>query len=637
MRTSGDDRRRFSRRLLLVGAAQGAVGVIAAARMGQLTVQESARYRLLAEDNRVAERLVAPRRGWILDRRGRPLAMNRPEYRIQLVRDETPNLEATLAELETLLRLPPDELARIRAEAAERPGYLPVAVKLDMAWEEFAAVNVRLPDLPGVLPVRGFKRLYSGGSAYGQILGYMGAPTAEEYQATRNRLLMLPGFKVGKDGIEKALEERLRGRAGARREEVNARGRVVRTLDERPDVPGETIRLTIDRDLQDYAARRLAGEAGAVVVMDVWTGDLLAQVSMPAHDPNALSDGISRAEWAALQEDERLPLVNKATSGAYPPGSTFKMATALAALGAGVGPEDGVVCRGGVRMGSHFFRCTGRHGGISVRRAIAASCNSYFYHFGRTVGVDAIAQAARSLGLGQTYGLPVNSQREGLIPSEQWKRRRLGQDWLPGDTMSAAIGQGYVSATPLQLAVMTARIASGRAVAPRLLAGAAPAPARLLGFDPAHLDLVRDGMDGVVNSGWGTARRMRLRIPGVAMAGKTGTAQAVSRARRGRLRESQLPRRFRNHAWFVAYAPAEAPRYAMAVLVEHGGAGGKAAAPVARDVMTFLFDPPQAIAALMAIEQSRARAIAAQLAAEAAAAAAAGLDGVAGPPAPPAA
>lgn len=623
MQTSGDERRRFTRRLLLLGAAQAGVGLVVAGRMAQLTVQESARYRLLAEGNRVAERLIAPRRGWIIDRRGRPLAMNRPEYRLQLVADEVPDLEATLAELEVLLSLPPEELARIRAEVAERPGYLPVAVKLDMPWEEFAAVNVRLPELPGVLPVRGFKRLYAGGSAYGQLLGYMGAPSAEEYKRTRNRLLMLPGFKVGKDGIEKALEERLRGRPGARREEVNARGRVVRTLDERPDIPGETIRLTIDRDLQDYAARRLAGEAGAVVVIDVWTGDILAQVSMPAHDPNAFSDGISREEWRALQEDERKPLVNKATSGAYPPGSTFKMVTALAALGAGFGAEDGVVCRGGVRMGNHFFRCTGRHGAISVRRAIAASCNSYFYHVGRIAGIDAIARAAQTLGLGQEYALPVNSQREGLIPTEAWKRRRFGKDWIPGDTMSASIGQGYVSATPLQLAIMTARLASGRMITPRLLAGDPPAAARLLPFDAGHLDLVRQGMDGVVNSGWGTARRMRLPVAGVTMAGKTGTAQAVSRARRGRLRESQLPRQFRNHAWFVAYAPAEAPRYAMAVLVEHGGAGGRAAAPVARDVMTFLFDPPRAIATLLKIEQANARAIAARLAAEAAAAAAA--------------
>lgn len=605
--------RSFSRRALLLGAAQGSVGLLLVGRMAQLAIEEGSKYTLLAEDNRVALRLVAPRRGWIVDRRGKPLALNRPDYRLEIIPDEADDFEAVLARLAELLPLSPEEVARIRDEAAARPGYLSVAVAQGLSWERFAAINVALPDLPGVEPVRGFSRLYPGGAAYGHLLGYMAAPTAEQFAETRDRLLLLPGFKVGKDGLERMLDERLRGKPGARREEVTARGRPVRELEATADTPGATVRLTIDRDLQDFAARRIGSESASIVVMDCWTGDVLCMVSLPAFDPNAFSDGISRAEWAAMQGDERHPLVNKTTGGTYPPGSTFKPVTALAILAAGISPEAGVVCRGRYRFGGHDFHCWSRrgHGGVNMHSGLSQSCDTYFYHYGHLAGMDRIAAMSKLLGLGQEFPLPVPSQRDGIVPSPAWKQDRYGKAWLPGETLSCAIGQGYVSTTPLQLAVMTARLASGRAVVPRLLIEGSPAPAPLLSIPPEHLAIVRQGMEDVVNSGRGSGRAARLGAGDFALAGKTGTAQVrritMAERRRGVRSNAGLPWAFRDHALFIAYAPADAPRYAMSVLVEHGGGGAKVAAPIARDVMRFLFAPGDALADLAKIEEAMAR------------------------------
>lgn len=633
----------FTRRALLLGAGVGGVGLVLAGRMAQLAIREGSKYDLLAEDNRVALRLIAPRRGWIVDRGGRPLALNRPDYRLELVPDRVPDLEWTLARLAPVLALAPADLARVRAEAASKPGYLPISVASGIPWDRFARLNLMLPELPGIVPVRGFSRLYPGGAAYGHLLGYMAAPSAEEYTETKNRLLLLPGFKVGKDGMERTLEDRLRGAPGARREEVAASGRPVRELESTPDTPGRTVRLTIDRDLQDYAAARVGPESASVVVMDCWTGDVLCMVSAPSFDPNAFSDGISHAEWGAMQGDERLPLINKSTSSVYPPGSTFKMATAIAVLGRGFTADAGISCGGGYRFGGHYFRChlARGHGGVNLRSALPASCNTYFYHYGRLAGIEAIAASARALGLGAKYELPLASQRSGSVPDDAWKRERFDQAWLPGDTLSAAIGQGYVSANPLQLAVMSARIASGRAVVPRLLAeGPSPAFAALA-FPVEHLDIVRQGMADVVNGNRGTARRARLPTGDFLMAGKTGTAQAVGRDRRPAGREAGWPWKYRNHAWFVAFAPVGAPRYAMSVLIVHGGAGSAAAAPIARDVMTYLFAPGTALAELAKIEEERTRVARARIASVESAARRSirlGVDasrGILAPPAPP--
>lgn len=612
MRSSGEADMTFTRRAFFVGGAMGAIGLTLAGRLAWLSAFQTEKYKLLSEENRVSLRLIAPRRGWIVDRAGKPLALNQPAYSLELVPEQVGDLEATLRAIMRVLPLTLEDLARIRADVAAQRGALPVAVRGGLSWQEFAAVSVRLPDLPGVIPVRGFSRAYAGGEGFAHLLGYVGAPTAEQFEKTRDPLLLFPGFRIGKDGVERMMDSTLRGTAGARRVEVNARGRIVRDLDTRSDRPGETLKLTIDRDLQSYAARRLTDESGSVIVMDCVTGELLCMTSMPAYDADTFSRRVPQKLWDALQADDHTPLLNKSAMGLYPPGSTFKMMTALAVLDAGIPPSEGCNCSGRYKLGSNTWHCHKRrgHGRVDMLSGLYKSCDVYFYTFGRAVGMEAIATMARRFGLGQKFDLPIPAQARGIVPDNAWKMRRFDKPWSIGETLNSSIGQGYLVTNPLQLAVMTARLASGRAVEPRLIAGAAPA-APPLGIAEGHLEIVRRGMIDVVNGGGGTARGARLPIEGIRLAGKTGTAQVrritMAERRRGVRRNEQLPWRFRDHALFVAYAPADAPRYAISVIVEHGSSGSKAAAPIARDVATYLFEPARALKALEPIEVAAAR------------------------------
>lgn len=590
----------FSRRAWMLGAAQAGVGVLLAGRMAWLSIAENEHYTLLSESNRVNATLVPPRRGWIVDRHGMPVANNRTDFRVDIIPDRLRDEERVLKLLAQVLQLPPEEMARIRIDLDRAAGFQPVQVAEKLDWERFAAVSVRLPELPGVQPTRGFARNYPAGAAVAHLTGYVGAPTAEQFKETRNPLLVTPGFKLGKDGLEKVLEPQLRGAPGVKRMEVTARGKLVQPLATRPDTPGRNVKLTIDAGLQEYAARRLGLQSGSAVVIDCRTGDILALVSMPAYDPNSFSDGISRLEWQMMSEDDHIPLMNKALQGLYPPGSTFKPATALAGLRGGIDPERIVNCPGGYQLGNRFFRCLGRHGGMNLHRAIARSCNTYFYTVGRELGMDAVAGAARELGLGAEYDLPFPSQRYGTIPDPAWKERKYKQKWTQADTLNAAIGQGYILTSPLQLAVQAARIASGRKVNPRILANAriiAPS----LDVPPERMQLIRSGMDEVVN-GAGTAVRSRLQLEGIRMGGKTGTAQ-VRRIAGGARGGVNVPWKYRDHGLFIGFAPVEEPRYAVAVVIEHGMSGSGAAAPVARDVITWLYDRDRAMKTLEPFEK----------------------------------
>ena len=461
--------------------------------------------------------------------------------------------------------------------------------------------------------MQSFSRFYPEADHFAHLVGYVGAPTPEQYREQKNPLLIYPGFRIGKDGIERFADKQLRGTAGSSRVEMTARGELVRELGTNADTPGDTLRLTIDRDLQDYAARRLGDNSASVIVMDVITGDVLCMVSMPAYDPNIFSRRVPARLWNALQKDDHTPLLNKSAMGLYPPGSTFKMVTTLAALEAGVDPADTVGCSGAYRLGNNTWHCHARrgHGGVNMHRALPLSCDTYFYVMGRKVGIDSIATMARRLGLGQEYPLPLPGQAKGIVPDKAWKQRRYEKDWREGETLNGAIGQGYIVTNPLQLAVMTARLASGREVMPRLIADG-PAPQfPSLGIPDAHLALVRQGMVDVVNAGYGTARAARSPIGDVLFAGKTGTAQvrriSAAERKRGVIRNEALPWKQRDHALFVAFAPADAPRYACSVIIEHGIAGGRYAAPIARDVLSFLFEPQRALAVLPPIEAEAAR------------------------------
>lgn len=605
----------FSRRALFVGGAQAAFGALLCGRMAWLSIAENERYTLLAEDNRVENILVPPRRGWILDRHNQPLAINRSDFRVDLIPQQLKDASRIVPQLARLLQLDADEMDRIIRELKGAKGFKPVIVAENIPYEQYAAVTLRLPELPGVNASRGFSRFYPEGAAVGHLIGYVGAASAKEYEKEPNPLLITPGFKIGKEGLEKILEQRLRGVPGAQRVEVSARGKLIRELEARPDRSGAPVQLTIDAGLQAYAARRMGNESGAVVVLDCHTGDMLAMASMPAYDPNSFSDGIGRAEWKMLSDDERRPLNNKVLGALYPPGSTIKPMVAMALQANGVDPDETIHCGGGFRLGNRTFRCLGRHGSVNMTRAIAKSCNTYFYAMGRRIGYDAISEVAKIMGLGAKFELPVVSQSYGTVPSSEWKQRKYKQDWTQSDTLNASIGQGYLIVNPLQLAVMSARIASGLAVEPRLVMNEGPQPSSI-GMPSEYFATVRNAMSEVVN-GDGTAGRSKLPLDGVLMGGKTGTAQ-VRRITGGQRGQSGAWK-YRDHGLFVCFAPVDKPRYAASVVIDHGMGGSRAAAPVARDVLTYLFDKNKAMETLLEFEKGWGGTIHERMAAQAAA------------------
>ncbi|MEM7664553.1 MAG: penicillin-binding protein 2 [Pseudomonadota bacterium] len=589
----------FDRRSIVIGGIQGGIGVLLAVRMGYIAIAENEKYRLESESNRVNLTLIPPRRGWILDRNGAPLASNRADFRVDIIPERVEDADATVDQLGALLELDPTRIADIKAEIATSSGYQPVEVASGLDYEEFAALSVRLPDLQGVVPQRGFSRFYPTGPSVGHLIGYVGPANAEEYdEEERNPLLITPGYKIGKDGLEKQFELDVRGVPGARRVEVTASGRILRDLETREDIQGDPVRLTIDGPLQDYAARRIGLESGSVVVMDCATGDLLCMASMPSFDPNSFSDGIGSVEYAMLREDERVPLRNKVLKGLYPPGSTVKPMHCMSFLKEGISPDQTIVCGGGRRIGNRFFNCWSNHGVVDMAKAIYQSCDSYFYHFAQEVGFDKVAAFAKDLGLGQEFPLPVTSQFYGTVPNSDWKMRKFEREWQPYDTVNASIGQGYYLTSPLQLAVMSARLATGRKLNPRLVLDGSDVNPLGYNFQDDEINYIRQAMSDVVN-GPGTAGRGRLPFDDIKMAGKTGTAQVVSLSvsdgRSG-------PWKYRDHGLFTFFAPLDNPRYAGAVVIEHGGGSG-AAYPIARDVMTFMFDPAKGLEALNALEK----------------------------------
>lgn len=589
----------FSRRMMVLGGAQAAVGGLLIGRMGWLAVAQNEKYQLLSESNRVQLIPVPPRRGWIIDRHGKPIAINRSSFRVDIIPQQLEKDRDVVSDLARLLALNEDDVERIRRELAESRGFQPVSVADNVSYDKYAAVTVRLPDLPGVQATRGFSRYYPDGPAVAHLLGYVGTANAKEYEAeNKNPLLIIPGFKIGKQGLEKMLEPYLRGTPGGQRVEVTARGKLIKELDPKPDRSGQTVQLTIDQGLQQYAARRMGDQSGALVAMDVTTGDMLAFVSMPAFDPNSFSEGIGRTEWKALSANDHIPLLNKVAQGLYPSGSTIKPAMALAFLKQGVDPKRRVLCNGGYQIGNRYFRCDAVHGSMDMRSAVERSCNTYFWATGLITDPEQTTEMVNMLGYGQEFDLPLPTQRYGTMPSPKWLEKKYHRKWQGYDSANTSIGQGYVLINPMQLAVMPARLAAGQLLQPRLLMAGERKPAPGLDVDPAHLAFVRDAMSAVVNER-GTAVGSKLPLDGVLMAGKTGTAQVFRLGERGH----QSTWALRDHALFIAFAPADKPRYAIGCIIEHGGFGASTAAPVVRDSMTYLFDQKKAFEALEPLEK----------------------------------
>ncbi|MGZ8417590.1 MAG: penicillin-binding protein 2, partial [Methyloceanibacter sp.] len=580
-------RHRFSRRALLVGAGQAGLFGLLGWRLRQLQIMESSEYRLLADENRMTMQLVAPVRGAIYDRFGVAVAEDKENFRIIVIPAFCKDLAATIAGISKIVPVSAADTDRVMRAARRQSGYFPVLVTEGLTWRQFAVLSVLAPQVPGVRADRATYRRYSSARSMAHVVGYVGM--ADKSEVDQDPIMRIPGFRTGKSGIEKGLDDQLRGAPGDIKYEVDAHGRVLRELGATPSKRGKDVVLTIDQELQSIAMKRIEGlRVASIVVLDAVTGGILVMASTPTFDPNEIAFKADPKLWRELAKAQDHPFENRAIRGVYPPGSTFKVVTALAGLNAGViTPEERMNCPGAYFLGRHRFRCWKRHGGgIDVHQAIKQSCDCYFYETVRRVGIDRLAAISRELGLDRIYDCGLADQKKGLIPDTAWKRATLGQPWYPGETISCGIGQGYVSATPLQLAVMTARIATGRAVLPRLLASvegeAEPAP--LLKIDPLHLEMVRAGMVAVVNEPGGTAVQSALKIPDMQMAGKTGTSQVISARNQHLLKGWEGE----THALFIAFAPASAPRYAAACVVEHGGGGSRAAAPVIRDVMTEL-------------------------------------------------
>ncbi|HRQ79609.1 MAG TPA: penicillin-binding protein 2 [Azospirillaceae bacterium] len=592
-----DRYRTLTRRLMVLGGIKLGLMSALVGRLYYLQVVQADKFRMLSDGNRISLRLLAPSRGPITDRFGVPLAVNQQNYRVVVVAERARALNDILDRVAEIVPLHESERRRIMREVQRKRRFVPVTVKENLTWEQVAQLELNTPDLPGVSIEVGEIRNYPFAADTAHILGYVGA--VSEAELTGDPVLSLPGFRIGKSGVEKHHEDSLRGVAGAMQLEVNAVGRAIRELSRNEGQPGREVQLTLDIGLQQFAQARLSQEvSAAAVVIDVHTGGIYAMASHPSYDPNQFTMGIPASLWNELLRNSATPLSNKAVAGQYAPGSTFKMVVALAGLHYGVTtPRQSVFCPGHMDLGDHRFHCwkKGGHGSVDMTTALQYSCDTYFYDLARRLGIDRIAEMAKRFGLGEALGIDLPHERPGLIPSRDWKMATFSKSWQQGETLIASIGQGYVLATPLQLAVMTARLANGgRAVKPHLTKQIRQGPQEQtswpsLGVRKEHLDVVLAGMDAVTNHAAGTAFKARITEPGMEMAGKTGTSQVrrITMAERstGVKKNEQLPWRERDHALFVGFAPVRAPRYACAVIVEHGGGGSAVAAPIVRDIL----------------------------------------------------
>ncbi len=587
----------LTRRTAVLGGLQLAFVGGLAARMHQLQLDQGQDYRLLAEENRINIQLIAPERGEVFDREGVALASNVPSYRIVFVRENAGDVDLVFNRLRELVELDEDMVQDALKDSKAAP-FHKVTVAENVSWEVVSRVSVNAPALPGIQPEVGLTRYYPRGSDFAHVLGYVGPISDFDLSKIENpdQLLSIPRFQFGKSGIESNLEDNLRGQAGTKQVEVNASGRVMRELSRVEGISGTDLQLTLDSNLQNYVQARLGEESASAVVMDVETGDILAMTSAPTYDPNLFVQGISSRNYNALLHDDHRPLVPKAIQGSYPPGSTFKMITALAALEEGmIGPEDTVWCPGYTEIAGRRVHCWKRagHGHVNLKMSLEQSCDIFYYDLAAKVGIERISDMARRFGLGVQHDIPVPSVSKGLMPTKDWKFQTHKEDWMVGDTVNATIGQGFLLASPLQLTVMTSRLATGREIKPRLVKSidgrdTYDGPAPSLGVSEANLSKIRNGMYAVVNSRKGTAYRSRVIDDGARIAGKTGTSQvfSITAAERasGVRKCADLPWNRRDHALFVNFAPYDNPKIAVTVVVEHGCGGSSAAAPIARDI-----------------------------------------------------
>ena len=620
----------FTRRAFILGGFHAVLMTSLASRLYYLSVIDADRYSTLADENRVGLKLLIPPRGRIFDRYGEQLALNRLNYRVMVVREQAGDIAATMDALSLLIDVSDADRQRVLHEIENKRSFVPVMVRENLNWDEVTRVELNAPDLPGMTIDVGQVRYFPHTASVGHILGYVGVVSEADQDEfdDDDPLLELPDLRIGKSGVERFYDEKLRGEAGATRIEVNSVGRAVRELSREESKAGDDLILNIDIGLQEYANRLVGEQSAAVILMDVHSGGVLTMVSAPGFDPNVFSSGVSPQEWNDLITNPKHPLTNKAIAGQYAPGSTFKIVTAMAGLEAGVITENTeIACPGHYDLGDSRFHCwrRGGHGIVSLTRALKESCDVYFYETARRAGIEKLGETARRFGFGKQQGIDLPSEKNGLFPTRAWKQSTFGTGWVHGDTVTAGIGQSFIQSTPLQLAVMTARLVNGgKAVTPQLsrnfisnqpksgrnstnLVGkevvrsdssnnqtnfeqqamAVPNFADL-DFNPKHTQAIIRGLIAATNEPFGTAYSSRITEAGFEMAGKTGSAQVrrISTYERihGIRPQESLPWVERDNALFVAFAPIHAPKYACSVIVEHG-IHGSWVAPIARNLL----------------------------------------------------
>lgn len=567
--------------------------VLIVLRLYYLQVFQADKYKMLADENRISTRLLIPPRGVIYDRNGVMIASNRQNFQAMIVAEQTPNVQKTLDKFKTIMPFSDAEEARVKRDLKRNRSFVPIKIKDNLNWEEVAKIQLNAADLQGIYIDEGLIRDYPFGESMAHILGYVSSASEKEAKNDDDPLLQVPEFKIGKAGIEKLFEKELRGKGGSLKLEVNAYGRIMKEIERIEGVAGKPLYLTIDSRLQQKAFEAFGEQSGAAVVLDVHTGEVLAFVSAPSYNPNAMSEGLSNKDWKALLNNERNPLSNKAIAGQYSPGSTFKTIVALAALESGIiKPETRFFCTGQMFLGNHAFHCWRRHGHghLNIVEALMHSCDIFFYETAQRIGIERIAEMSRRFGLGQKTNIGLENEKSGLIPDKAWKLKRFGEPWQQGETVISGIGQGYILTTPLQLATMVARIANGGyEVKPTFTKVSDKSAIKKINISTEYINAVKQGMYDVVNVPGGTAYRSHFNINGQEMAGKTGSTQVrriTMKERQTRiLRQDELPWKYRDHALFIAFAPYDNPRYGVAVLVEHGGGGSSVAAPIAGKIL----------------------------------------------------
>lgn len=593
MNRNGEKNRVVERRTLIVIIFNLLAFAVIAARLYFLQVKEADKYKMMSDENRISTRFLVPPRGLIYDRNGEIIAKNEQDFQALMVAEQTPDIEDTLANFKRIIPLSEGEEQKIRKDLKNKRRFIPIKLKDNLNWDEVSKILLHAPDLPGVEIDEGLSRYYPYADIYAHVLGYVG-PVSDKDKKD-NPLYMVPGFKIGKSGLERYFDYKLQGKGGTIKLEVNAYGRVMSEIERNNGEEGESLTLTLDARLQQAAYEAFGEESGAAVVLNVRTGEILALVSTPSFDPNLFTNGISYKHWNALLNNERTPLVNKAVSGQYSPGSTFKVVVALAALEAGViNLNTRFNCTGGLDVGNIRFHCWRHsgHGSLNVVEALKHSCDIFFYETAMKLGIDKIHDMAVKLGMGNVLEVGLDNEKSGIIPTKAWKKARFGTAWTHGDAANSGIGQGYVLVTPLQLATMLARVVNGGyAVQPTFIKPTEKELAKIkrLDISTKNIEIVKRGMFEVVNGAGGTAGRARFNIDGALMGGKTGTTQVrrISMKERssGILRDEQLPWRLRNHALFIGFTPVDNPRYAVAVIVEHGSSGSGVAAPIASKIL----------------------------------------------------